>query len=153
MMYNWDLFPGYFHSTCGGHTEDVNLVFNLKSILPLSGVDCGYCNKSKYYTWKKEFGMDEIERKLSSAQIEDISDIVAENIGPGGHCSTVMIEHQGGAKSFNANAFRLMIGPNNLLSTAFKIKNNGDSVTFEGKGWGHGVGLCQYGMQNMARSC
>jgi stage II sporulation protein D len=49
MVYDWKLFPGYFHSTCGGHTEDINLVFNLKSIPPLSGVDCGYCNNSKYY--------------------------------------------------------------------------------------------------------
>ncbi len=45
-----------------------------------------------------------------------------------------------------------MIGPNLLRSTAFKVKNNGDSLIFEGKGWGHGVGLCQYGMQDMAKS-
>ncbi len=50
----------------------------------------------------------------------------------------------------NANVFRLLVGPNYLYSTAFDSKNNGKSITFLGRGWGHGVGLCQYGAQAMA---
>ncbi|ODS32324.1 MAG: sporulation protein [Candidatus Scalindua rubra] len=154
MVYNWELFPGYFHSTCGGHTEDINLVFKLKSITPLSGVDCGYCNKSKYYNWKKKFGKGEIEKKLNRAKtkVKKIHDLVTEEIGPGGHCSIIRIKHSRGTKRINANEFRLILGPNKLRSTAFKIKNNGSSLIFEGKGWGHGVGLCQYGTQDMANS-
>ena len=154
MVYDWKLFPGYFHSTCGGHTEDINLVFNLKSIPPLSGVDCGYCNKSKYYHWKKELRKNEIENKLNvtNSKVKKIRNITTEEIGPGGHCSTIKIEHAGGTKRVNANDFRLMVGPNNLRSTSFKIKNNGSSFIFEGSGWGHGVGLCQYGTQDMAKS-
>ncbi|HJO56361.1 MAG TPA: hypothetical protein QF423_06760, partial [Candidatus Scalindua sp.] len=75
-----------------------------------------------------------------------------EQIGPGGHCSTIKIEHTGGTKRVNANDFRLIIGPNNLRSTSFSIKNSGSTFVFEGRGWGHGVGLCQYGTQNMAKS-
>ena len=154
MVYDWQLFPGYFHSTCGGHTEDINLVFNLKSIPPLSGVDCGHCNNSKYYHWKKKLGKNEIENKLNvtKSKVKKIRNITTEEIGPGGHCSTIKIEHAGGTKRVNANDFRLMVGPNNLRSTSFKIKNNGSSFIFEGSGWGHGVGLCQYGTQDMAKS-
>ncbi len=154
MVYDWKLFPGYFHSTCGGHTEDINLVFNLKSIPPLSGVDCGYCNKSKYYHWKKELRKNEIENKLNEtkSKVKKIRNITTEEIGPGGHYSTIKIEHAGGIKRINANDFRLIVGPNDLRSTAFKIKNNGSSFIFEGRGWGHGVGLCQYGTQGMAKS-
>jgi stage II sporulation protein D len=154
MVYNWELFPGYFHSTCGGHTEDINTVFNLRSIPPLSGVDCGYCNKSKYYNWKANLKKDEIERKLNNAKfkVKKITRIVTEKTGPGGHSSTIKIEHSEGTKRVNANEFRLIVGPNNLRSTAFKVKNNGISLTFDGSGWGHGVGLCQYGTQGMANS-
>ena len=154
MVYDWKLFPGYFHSTCGGHTEDINLVFNLKSIPPLSGVDCGYCNNSKYYHWKKRLGRNEIQNKLNTAKskVKRIRNISTEQIGPGGHCSTIKIEHTGGTKRVNANDFRLIVGPNNLRSTSFSIKSSGSSFVFEGKGWGHGVGLCQYGTQNMAKS-
>ena len=154
MVYDWELFPGYFHSTCGGHTEDINLVFNLKSIPPLSGVDCGYCNNSKYYHWKKKLGRNTIQNKLNStkSKVKEIRNITTEQIGPGGHCSTIKIDHAGGTKRVNANDFRLLIGPNNLRSTSFSIKNSGSSFIFEGSGWGHGVGLCQYGTQNMAKS-
>lgn len=154
MVYDWKLFPGYFHSTCGGHTEDINLVFNLKSIPPLSGVDCGYCNKSRHYRWKKKLGKIEIENRLNAtkSKVNKIRSITAEKIGPGGHCSTIRIEHAGGTKRVNANDFRLIVGSNDLRSTAFRIKNNGSSFIFEGSGWGHGVGLCQYGTQGMAKS-
>ncbi len=154
MVYNWELFPGYFHSTCGGHTEDINIVFNLRSIPPLSGVDCGYCNKSKYYNWKTNLKKNEIERKLGNARfsVKKINKIITEKSGPGGHSSIIKIEHSGGTKRVNANEFRLIIGPNRLRSTAFKVKNNGSSLTFDGSGWGHGVGLCQYGTQGMANS-
>ena len=154
MVYNWELFPGYFHSTCGGHTEDINIVFNLRSIPPLSGVECGYCNKSKYYNWRTNLKKNEIERKLRNAKykVKKINRIVTEKTGQGGHSSTIKIEHSGGTKRVNANEFRLIVGPNNLRSTAFKVKNNGSSLTFDGSGWGHGVGLCQYGTQGMANS-
>jgi stage II sporulation protein D len=154
MVYNWELFPGYFHSTCGGHTEDINTVFNLRSIPPLSGVDCKYCNKSKYYNWRVNLKKDEIERKLVNAKfnVNKISKIVTEKTGQGGRSSIIRIEHSGGIKRVNANEFRLIIGPNNLRSTAFKVKDNGNSLIFEGSGWGHGVGLCQYGTQGMATS-
>jgi stage II sporulation protein D len=154
MVYNWELFPGYFHSTCGGHTEDINIVFNLKSIPPLSGVDCGYCNKSKYYNWRTNLKKSEIERKLVNAKfrVKKIKKIVTEKTGPGGHSSIIKIVHSGGTKRVNANEFRLIVGPNHLRSTAFKVKNNGSSLIFDGSGWGHGVGLCQYGTQGMANS-
>jgi len=153
MVYDWNLFPGYFHSTCGGHTEDINLVFNLRSIPPLSGVECGYCNNSKYYIWKKKLGSNVIQRSLNAAntKVKKIRKISTEQIGPGGHCSTIKIVHAGGTKRVNANDFRLMIGPNNLRSTSFSIKKSGSSFIFDGSGWGHGVGLCQYGTQNMAK--
>ena len=154
MVYNWELFPGYFHSACGGHTEDINHVFKLKSIPPLSGVVCGHCNKSKYFNWKTKLGKNEIEKKLSTTKtkLNRIRNLVTEEIGPGGHCSTIKIEDTGGTKRFNANDFRLLIGPNNLRSTSFRVKDEGRSFIFEGSGWGHGVGLCQHGTQDMAKS-
>ena len=154
MVYDWGIFPGYFHSTCGGHTEDINMVLGLKSIPPLSGVRCRYCKKSKFYRWKKVIKKSKIEERLRNfgIKVKGLSGITAEKIGPGGHCSTIKVKYSKGIKRLNANEFRLMVGPNYLRSTAFKIKDNGSSLTFEGKGWGHGVGLCQYGTQGMARS-
>ena len=49
------------------------------------------------------------------------------------------------------NAFRLAHGPEKLRSAKIeKIVRDGDSFLFEGFGWGHGVGLCQWGTKTMA---
>ena len=151
MVYDQQIFPGYFHSTCGGHTEDAGLVFKKKSIPPLSGVPCGYCEDSKYYRWSREINKNEIVRKLykSSGKNNSLISIKPVNVGPGGHAGRIKIDTSKKRDEMNANVFRLLIGPKKLLSTAFTISNNGKKVKINGRGWGHGVGLCQFGSQKM----
>lgn len=154
MVYDWLIFPGYFHSTCGGHTEGVDHVFNEKPFPPLKGVECGYCNASKYFRWQTEIGKREISEKLrtSGLNVNDRFSIQSEDFGQGGHASIIELIDSSGIKKMDANKFRLLIGQNKLFSTAFESCDNNQSIKFSGKGWGHGVGLCQYGAQNMANS-
>lgn len=154
MVYNWNIFPSYFHSTCGGHTEDCKHVFGKDSIPPLRGVVCNYCNSSRYASWSKSISKSEIEKKLRDANISvsNIHAINTLNPGEGDHGSKVEIVSDEGNREMDANGFRLLIGPNYLYSTAFSSKNTGKNITFSGKGLGHGVGLCQYGAQSMAES-
>jgi len=52
-----------------------------------------------------------------------------------------------------AERFRLAVGPTVVRSTDCRIRVSGDEVIFEnGKGYGHGLGLCQWGMQGLAQS-
>lgn len=152
MVYDWNIFPAYFHSTCGGHTEDAGRVFGRDSIPPLRGVTCSYCNNTKYSRWSLDIDKSEIERKLRNARVpvSNIHTVKAKEPGAGKHSSKVEIVSANGSKEMNANEFRLVVGPNYLYSTAFDSKNNGKNITFSGRGWGHGVGLCQYGAQGMA---
>ncbi len=152
MVYNWNLFPAYFHSTCGGHTEGANHVFGKDNIPPLNGVACGYCNNTKYSSWNTNISKSDIEKKLRAANVS-VSNIHAVRTveqGAGRHGAKVEIVSANGSREMNANEFRLLVGPNYLYSTAFDAKNNGKSISFSGRGWGHGVGLCQYGAQSMA---
>ncbi|MBI5308146.1 MAG: SpoIID/LytB domain-containing protein, partial [Planctomycetes bacterium] len=153
MTYNGNIFPAYFHSTCGGHTEDVSHVFEQDSMPPLSGVVCKYCSNSKYSKWKRDIGKSVIERKLREANVavSNIRSVKTLDPGYGNHGSRVEIVSAGGSKEMSANEFRLLIGPNILCSTAFSAKNSGNNITFSGNGWGHGVGLCQHGAQTMAK--
>lgn len=152
LLYNNEVFPAYFHSTCGGRTEAANLIFNQDSIPPLSGVRCGFCNDSKYYNWETKIEKTFLEKKLRTMnpRIANIYTIQPVGIGPGKHSSMVQICYAGGTEEMNANEFRLLIGSTNLRSTAFNAEDSGRSIKFSGKGWGHGVGLCQYGAQGMA---
>ncbi len=154
MVHDWKIFPAYFHSTCGGHTEDVKLVFKEKSIPPLSGVLCGYCDASRFYRWRATFDRNEFARKLRGANVGfgRYSSIFPLGAGPGGHASMIEIRSPKGAKKIDANTFRLTIGPNKLYSTAFTIEDDKNNIIISGKGWGHGVGMCQFGAQKLGTS-
>ncbi|MDI6759698.1 MAG: SpoIID/LytB domain-containing protein [Candidatus Brocadiaceae bacterium] len=154
MLYKKDLFPAYFHSTCGGHTEDANLVFGKDGIPPLKGVKCNYCKDSKYYQWSREISKQELEKDLGKAypSLKEIWEVSPQGRGPGRHVSQVEIKYASGSYRMNANEFRLLLGPNHLLSTAFEVADKGKTIRFSGNGWGHGVGLCQYGAGTMAKN-
>ncbi|MBM4043669.1 MAG: SpoIID/LytB domain-containing protein [Planctomycetes bacterium] len=156
LTYEWHIFPAYYHSTCGGRTENVSHVFGEKSIPPLAGVECGHCRQSKFYTWKREIQKDEIQRKLSHARPEvgKVNAIEAIALGPGSHGAKVAVKHDRGTTTLDGHEFRIAVGPNSVLSTAFQTRSTrgGQSFEFSGRGWGHGVGLCQYGAKGMAES-
>jgi len=47
--------------------------------------------------------------------------------------------------------FRRFLGYNDLPSTLFTIhQRNRGEIIFKGRGWGHGVGMCQWGARGMA---
>lgn len=153
MLYKKDLFPAYFHSTCGGHTEDANLVFGKEGIPPLKGVRCDYCKDSRYYRWRREIATQELEKNIQKAypSLKGILEVRPLERGLGRHASQVEIRYASGSYRMNANEFRLLVGPNHLLSTAFDATTKGNTMRFSGNGWGHGVGLCQYGAGTMAK--
>jgi stage II sporulation protein D len=52
----------------------------------------------------------------------------------------------------SGNSFRLMLGPGTVKSTLFSIQKTKDGYVFEGSGYGHGVGMSQWGAYSMARA-
>ncbi|WKZ22130.1 MAG: SpoIID/LytB domain-containing protein [Candidatus Brocadiaceae baterium WH-1] len=154
IAYNWNIFPAFFHSTCGGHTEDSKHVFGIDSMPPLRGVVCNYCNNTKYSSWSVDIRKADIEKRLRESNINtpDISTVNTVDPGRSDRGSSVEIVFANGKKEMSANQFRLLVGPNLLYSTAFTSRSNGNNITFSGKGFGHGVGLCQYGAQGMAKN-
>jgi stage II sporulation protein D len=54
-------------------------------------------------------------------------------------------------KEMKGSSFRMAIGPDVIRSTRFEARVDNSRVHFTGKGWGHGVGLCQEGAFGMAQ--
>ena len=54
-------------------------------------------------------------------------------------------------KEIKATELRKLLGWKELPSTHFSLSITGEDVTFKGKGFGHGVGLCKWGALEMAR--
>jgi len=160
-----DIFPAYYSSTCGGHTENSNNVFS-ESFTPLIGVPCPYCKdvaKPKFFFWPMvRFNKAVVTNKLFQRyeklrQLGDITNItVADKTDYGEFSRLNMIKLTGPAGSdfIRAEDFRLAIDSTGrkIRSASFQLINLEDSWAFlEGRGWGHGVGMCQCGAEGMAR--
>jgi len=65
---------------------------------------------------------------------------------------TVDVLHGGGTVTVKATDLRKMLGWNRLPSTNFSLSRDAGTFVFDGKGYGHGVGLCQWSSLEMARS-
>ncbi len=75
--------------------------------------------------------------------------IEPQGTGEDGYATTVLVN---GKLSVGANAFRLAVGPGELKSTRFTVKRDGADFLFSGRGYGHGVGLCQWGAYGQAKA-
>jgi stage II sporulation protein D len=161
-----DIFPAYYSSTCGGHTENSKNVFG-DSFEPLIGVSCPYCQdvaKPKFFFWPMiQFDMDEVSVKLVErytklkrlGKITNITTATQSDYGDFSRLTKVKLFGSTGKSDFlRAEDFRLTIDPTGrkLRSTICQIVKLRDKwAFFSGRGWGHGVGMCQCGAQGMAR--
>ncbi|MCX5695626.1 MAG: SpoIID/LytB domain-containing protein [Candidatus Omnitrophica bacterium] len=152
LFYKGKIIPAYFHATCGGHTEDAALLWNL-DLAPLKGVACAYCRESPHFNWHYDLTLKEIGKKLSDAgfKIKNISNINIEGRDKSGRITNLLIMSEGGEVKVPAKDFRGILGPNIIRSTNFSVAISGKDAVFEGIGWGHGVGLCQWGAYFMAK--
>jgi len=161
-----ELFPAYYGSSCGGHTENSKNVFG-DFFAPLLGVPCPYCEevaKSDFFFWpavwfdKTSITDRLLKRYQRLAELGEITDInSAEQSDYGGFSRLTRVEIIGssGKRDFlRAEDFRLAIDPSGLeiKSAVCQIVDTGDKWAFvSGRGYGHGVGMCQCGAEGMAR--
>jgi len=160
------LFPAYYSSTCGGHTENSKNVFG-DSFEPLVGVPCHYCKdvaKPSFFFWPMaQFDKTTVTTRLLKrypklkqlGEITNINPDKQSNYGKFSRLTLVKLLGSTGKSDFlRAEDFRLSIDPTGrkLKSTICRIISMGDKWAFLlGRGYGHGVGMCQCGAQAMAR--
>jgi len=142
----------YFHSTCGGATIGNNYVWSGAKLDYLKGIKCGYCGSSPHFAWEQKLTLDEITQTIGTKyknidKITKVSFIKKEN-----RVTEVRISYGNGSMRMNGNDFRLMFQPQVIKSLYFTAEKNGQGLLLKGHGYGHGVGMCQWGAKGMAES-
>lgn len=144
------LIDPVYHSTCGGHTENSEDVWSGQEPY-LRGKPCPYDIDSPHYGTVRDISYEEMAARLgldalALKTVRGNRDAFIQILktGRGGHASVVRV----GDKEMSANEFRLALG---LRSSKFTWRLLPDGVRFVTDGYGHGVGLCQYGADGMAR--
>ncbi|MBI2266152.1 MAG: SpoIID/LytB domain-containing protein [Armatimonadetes bacterium] len=162
----------YYHAACGGHTEDADYVFPDAPFL--KGVICEFCRNTPHFSWSRIFDAGRVRSVLAARGIRvgPILEIKPESHSSSGRVDTLAVVHSWGTRLVAGARFRMMLGPGTLKSTRFSIapqgmyaRSSGETAhlpasraggrrtfRFSGRGWGHGVGMCQWGARGMANA-
>lgn len=156
------LFCTYYSAACGGMSQSAVIFGEAGSIAPLEGgVRCDYCAIAPGDTYR----WGPVTMKLTDVRARIVArypDLRAlggfRSIEIAVRTATGRPEHLrlhgagGKSEDILAERFRLAVGPSKIKSTDFSIECTDRHVTFKnGRGFGHGLGLCQWGMEGQAR--
>jgi stage II sporulation protein D len=150
MVYENQPILAFFHSTCGGSTVDNDMVWSGEKIPYLAGRECKYCKDSPYYRWTEDMPLVEVKQVIATrypsvGRIEGIR-FAKKN----GRVVDAIVRHNSGQIRMTGNEFRMIFPEKKIKSMYFDARKIGHSLHVSGRGWGHGVGMCQFGMKGMA---
>jgi peptidoglycan hydrolase-like amidase len=116
----------------------------LVEVEPRQEADAG----SAWSWWSRELARDEIGRRLAFPSLEDV---LVTRRGASGRVLAVTLRGGGAAREMAGYAFRRAIElPDTLFVVERRSSPQGVTLRFLGRGWGHGVGMCQNGAYGMA---
>ena len=143
ISYNGDVAEAFFFSTSVGATENSGEIFS-KQLPYLVSVSSTWDEISPLYSTNKTISLKEFYNLLGLSY-SDILDIEKIDTTSTGRVNKIKI---------NGNTFTggQMIDKLNLRSSFFEITKDGENVVINTKGYGHGVGMSQYGAEGMARA-
>ncbi len=140
------LITATFHSNCGGQTTGSENVW-LQPRSYLKSVDDKFCTSGRSAKWTKTITVSQWEKYLKKKRISTDSGIFNLN--------NYSFSQANRKKYYKYNGGRIPLktirNDWKLRSTFFEIKQEGNTLLFIGKGYGHGVGLCQEGAMEMAK--
>ncbi|MFA5059842.1 MAG: SpoIID/LytB domain-containing protein [Candidatus Omnitrophota bacterium] len=154
LTFKGKILPAYYSATCAGATEDAAELWK-ENLPPLKGVVCDYCKNSPHYFWVKNFRLKDIQDKLNARGYELglIETITILERNESGRIKTLEIKTRDGkVMNISGKDFRNIVGPNAIKSNNYAIEMKGYYMDLVGKGWGHGVGLCQWGAHFMSQA-
>lgn len=151
--YKGEFVRTWFHAYCDGKTSTAEdgLAFREFPTPFISRVDdiCPQATPAEQRNYTVTFTRDQVVRALQQIGQTpgNFTSIEVVNRDPAGRAVTVRI----GQATVSGPAFRIAIGSTELRSTKWsKVTVTGDRVTFTGSGYGHGVGMCQWGAKARA---
>jgi stage II sporulation protein D len=153
LEYEGKILPGYFHACCGGHTESASLAWGEESFFaengkgPLKGVKCPWCRWTPYFRWQVRVQTKTILDKLNARgyALTNVEDLRSGPRDESGRLEYIKVKSRRKWLEISTGDFRAAVGRNVLKSANFRIKKYPFFYLFSGYGWGHGVGMCQWG--------
>lgn len=154
LTYRGQLADAYYFSSSGGHTADNDAVWDGQPLPYLRGVPDPYDEGAPDHTWQTSARRSDVLRALSSEVGGSVTGIEVERRSRSGRVLRMRVVG-GRRESISGGQFRRAVnavaGSRTVRSTRFEVATSGDRYVFTGSGFGHGVGLSQYGALGQAQ--
>lgn len=146
------LIVAYFHSNSGGHTEDSKNVWSAD--LPyLKGVPDRFSQNTPGGNWDFVLTLDDLRDRLNRYGLNVGRVRKLETLGKSsaGRSLKIRVTTDSGDFVLKSNAFRIKVGATRLKSLLMDMEIQENGLILRGKGYGHGVGMSQWGAWKMAQ--
>jgi len=152
LLWEGELFPAFYHTESGGYTEDPRMVFAARNMPALKPVRCEFSAGSPHYFWALDLKLSELADVLrkNDVGVGSVTAIEVTERTPSLRAAVVTVHGTRGSARLRGNDFRRMLGYDTFKSTLFAVAVDGQAAHFSGRGYGHGVGMCQWGAKGMA---
>jgi stage II sporulation protein D len=178
VLYNGQPITTPYHSTCGGSTAGVSEVWydqpDEPYLRPVSdkipGSDHYYCDPSPRFAWTQAYdaaGLRAVlEKYLASytnapkSELGKITDVRETGRTASGRMAALAVQTEAGTYTLRGNDIRFVLRDpkgailNSTLISVSEEKSGGEvsGLTVTGRGYGHGIGMCQWGAIGRARA-
>jgi stage II sporulation protein D len=152
LLWEGDVFPAFYHTESGGYTEDPRMVYAARNMPALKPVRCEFSVGSPHYFWNLDVKLADLTEILRRHEVSvgSVTAVEVTERTPSLRAATVTVHGTRGSVRLRGNEFRRMVGYDTFKSTLFAVAVDGQAARFSGRGYGHGVGMCQWGAKGMA---
>jgi stage II sporulation protein D len=152
LLWNGELFPAFYHTDSGGHTEDPRVVFATGNMPALKPVRVEFPSGSPHQRWRLDLPLADLSAALLRGGVS-VGRIVALDVldrSTSLRVARIAVRGTAGTATLRGNDLRRLVGYDTLKSTLFAVAVAGPVARFVGRGYGHGVGLDQWSAKTMA---
>lgn len=153
--YQGEPIVALYSSTCGGKTESYDAIFNRPPLPYLKGGALCPDQKSRYHRWQERIPISRILKNSKTlARLGKLKKLVRSRTSDQGRLLELVWTGSKGEQVLRGNELRFTLGLRSNWVVDFRPRSaKGEIVEVDvtGRGWGHGVGLCQMGTVELAR--
>jgi stage II sporulation protein D len=152
LLWNGELFPAFYHTDSGGHTEDPRAVFATPNMPALKPVRVQFASGSPHQRWRLDLPLTDLSAALlrGGLSVGRVMTLDVLERSRSLRVARIAVRGTAGTVTLRGNDLRRLVGYDTLKSTLFAVTVSGSVARFVGRGYGHGVGLDQWGAKTMA---
>ncbi|HZG37693.1 MAG TPA: SpoIID/LytB domain-containing protein [Nodosilinea sp.] len=143
LTYGGNVIEAVFHSSSGGYTENSEDIWQ-RATPYLRGV-ADYDQDAPVFRWSETFTTQQLEQRITG--IGRLTGVTTERATPQGRIASIRLQGTQGSRTLTGTELRQALG---LRSTLCSLTLAGDTLRVDGRGYGHGLGMSQWGARGLA---